>query len=187
MLFPSHDRVGEYGTENGRPHYHALLFSVHPLVVEQLDSIWSDGFVHVGDVTADSIDYVTKYVVNRHDYKHYVEPPFALISNGIGKAHMERNKELYRYATSVRNDRGFNQSVPRYYRDKLGQPKGYSSMVKAKLRADVEKKEDEEFKKLRQSFGGELPAMKYVDERSVAGSRRILKKVKEGGRFNKIG
>ncbi|AJK28237.1 putative replication initiation protein [Eel River basin pequenovirus] len=99
--------VGEYGTKTKRPHYHALMFGIHRGV--KIDNIWEYGHTDVGTCTLDSIDYVTKYVVNKKDYKHFLVPPFSCISNGIGLQHLEDNYELYKSKDVVRGDRGYNQ------------------------------------------------------------------------------
>ena len=108
--------VGEYGSKTKRPHYHAILFGRHPEV--KVEDSWNLGLVDVGEVNLDSIDYITKYVVNKKDFKHYIVPPFSLVSNGIGLDHLERNFERYKDADFVRGARGFNQVVPRYYRNR---------------------------------------------------------------------
>lgn len=68
--------VAEYGTETKRPHYHSIMFGLHPLVLSQLPDIWSKGHIHVGDVTAASINYVCKYVINRTEDYGERAPPF---------------------------------------------------------------------------------------------------------------
>lgn len=73
---------GEYGPENGRPHYHYLLFNVgFPDRVylkstesgekiyrsPSLEAVWPFGFCSVGDVTAKSAAYVARYNLKKID------------------------------------------------------------------------------------------------------------------------
>lgn len=59
--------VGEYGSETKRPHYHAILFNLPWDRVDMIEKSWPFGFSSVGDVNDASINYVTKYVINRKD------------------------------------------------------------------------------------------------------------------------
>lgn len=54
--------VGEYGEKSWRPHYHVLVFGLSLKEVETIKACWSRGFVHVGEVSAQSIAYVTGYM-----------------------------------------------------------------------------------------------------------------------------
>lgn len=55
--------VGEYGSRSGRPHYHLLLFGIHELLAkETTEKAWKKGFHYHGNVTKESIEYVTGYV-----------------------------------------------------------------------------------------------------------------------------
>ena len=70
---------GEYGTLNGRPHYHACLFNVafddkklwkivnnnRLYVSDTLEKLWKKGFCTVGDVTFESAAYVARYMMDR--------------------------------------------------------------------------------------------------------------------------
>lgn len=71
---------GEYGDENLRPHYHAILFNLdfmdkelcqitkqgHRLYKsETLSNIWPYGFNVIGDVTFESAAYVARYVMKK--------------------------------------------------------------------------------------------------------------------------
>jgi hypothetical protein len=72
--------AGEYGTQRGRPHYHACLFNFSFTDLEflrrtnsgsnlyrsaQLESLWPHGFSSVGDVTFESAAYVARYVMKK--------------------------------------------------------------------------------------------------------------------------
>jgi hypothetical protein len=71
---------GEYGEDNGRPHYHCLLFNCcfrdmlfysynkrgEPLFISaQLSRLWPYGFATIGAVTFDSAVYCAKYALKK--------------------------------------------------------------------------------------------------------------------------
>ena len=59
--------TSEYGTETFRPHYHMLLFNL-PLVNDLrsiLEKSWQKGFVHIGKVQEESINYCTGYIMDK--------------------------------------------------------------------------------------------------------------------------
>lgn len=102
--------AGEYGPENQRPHYHAILFGIDfgndriPIGRNErgdtrylspvLERIWGMGRTEVGSVTPASAAYVAKYCTTKKNgnlaHEHYlrhkdgiswhVEPEFALMS-----------------------------------------------------------------------------------------------------------
>lgn len=72
--------AGEYGEENSRPHYHAILFGVHfgdrypwrkspagfPLFrSETLDALWAHGAAEIGDASFESAGYVARYCMKK--------------------------------------------------------------------------------------------------------------------------
>lgn len=85
---------GEYGDENRRPHYHALIFGhdfagppdkrivweqregVTTWLSAELESLWGKGFCTVGALTFDSAAYVARYVMKKVGgaaaYDHYL-------------------------------------------------------------------------------------------------------------------
>jgi len=70
---------GEYGSQFGRPHYHACLFNfdfpdkelwqvrdnVRLYVSESLSEIWGKGFCTIGEVTFESAAYVARYIMKK--------------------------------------------------------------------------------------------------------------------------
>lgn len=101
---------GEYGSENGRPHYHAAIFGLWPSDREMirvssglpcytsdlLTRTWGSGFVEFGSLTFSSAQYIAKYVTKKvtgaaadveYERVHVltgecipVEPPYATMS-----------------------------------------------------------------------------------------------------------
>lgn len=57
--------VGEYGEQTKRPHYHAAVFGLSMLESEAVSEAWSKGYVHVGELTAESAQYIAGYVCKK--------------------------------------------------------------------------------------------------------------------------
>jgi len=86
--------VGEYGDETRRPHYHAAVFGVDPVVAGGSDGVsgvvkatWGAGHTYVGDLTRDSASYIAGYVTKKivkHDDPFFKDHhrEFARMSNG---------------------------------------------------------------------------------------------------------
>lgn len=113
---------GEYGTKTMRPHYHTILFNLPREVLPKLDSIWSHGFCHRGDVSPASIHYVTKYVINKYDDFEGVEKPFALMSRrpALGANYLDTHTRYHQSGLKdYTNVNGHKGRIPRYYRDKI--------------------------------------------------------------------
>ena len=71
---------GEYGDENKRPHYHAIIFGFDfkdkkswsnrdgnkLYISEALKELWPYGFSTIGEVTFQSAAYVARYIMKKH-------------------------------------------------------------------------------------------------------------------------
>ena len=116
--------VGEYGTEYGRPHYHALIFNTAPNLFDDPVATWQLGDVDVGTVQPESIAYTTKYMVKPLDQlKTQVKrmKEFRLTSKGHGLQYAKDNA-LYHISNkkfTVRNQAGMDIPMPRYIRDQI--------------------------------------------------------------------
>lgn len=119
--------VGEYGSVSGRPHYHILLFGGKEGDVR---SAWQDskgvpiGIVHIGAVTAASIAYCTKYIIQKDDAEvNEKEKPFALMSRryGLGGRYLTDEMVLWHRANeanySIRE--GVKVRLSRFYKSKI--------------------------------------------------------------------
>lgn len=90
--------VGEYGTQTQRPHYHAIMFNMRWEYARNLSRFWKFGHHHIGQVTDQSIHYVSKYHVDREywkDDKIGRQRSFATMSRkpGIGYNYVEKNSD----------------------------------------------------------------------------------------------
>ena len=132
--------VGEYGTKTNRPHYHVILFNLHPKLVDQVLARWKKGHVHVGAVNDSSIFYACKFhvTVRKDEYlEDERQPEFATMSRrpAIGWQYLydsyeldgrkviykgDKNTSWHRdnFHTFVMNN-GFRQKLPRYYKTKI--------------------------------------------------------------------
>ena len=74
---------GEYGPQTHRPHYHAILFGLHPEIdAFAINKAWQKGFCVIGQDCSDAsiqyvAGYVTKKITKRDDG---IAPEFALMS-----------------------------------------------------------------------------------------------------------
>ena len=158
--------VGEYGDSTWRPHYHLALFGLSPLAADMVEKCWSDqrgqiGLVHVGELTAESAQYICGYTVKKMTAHHdrrltqwradgvNLYPEFARQSNrpGIGA------KAMSVLADTVLTDFGLDEyietgDVPsqlrhggkkwplgRYLREKLRKEIGVSEKEREEIKA----------------------------------------------------
>lgn len=91
---------GEYGEKTKRPHYHLLIWNIHPKTRKEIDQAWTKGFVKVGDVEPKSIRYVTNYMMKKNvDAPRGAVPYFTQMSRkpGIGYAYVTKAKHYHEF------------------------------------------------------------------------------------------
>lgn len=119
--------VGEYGSKNGRPHYHIILFNSDEANIRLS---WVDckgapiGIVHVGRVNSASVAYVTKYVIQKPLHNDEREKPFATMSRGYGIGARYLSDEMVAWhrendANYVVRQGGEKGKLARFYREKI--------------------------------------------------------------------
>lgn len=114
--------VGEYGDLHHRPHYHAIIFGCQNK--EYIEDSWPFGFVQVGAVEHDSIQYVTGYIRKKlfGDMAKEVygerTPPFSNMSQGLGLRFVQDNEKELRKNLGYTLG-GVQQGLPRYFVKKL--------------------------------------------------------------------
>lgn len=139
---------GEYGTDFGRPHFHACIFNHNftdrvlwsnrnnnkLFTSVDLTDLWPFGFSSVGDLTFGSAAYVARYVVKKvyGSHTHYtrlvpetgelvsVPPEFVLMSRrpGLAKGWFDLFKDDV-YPSGFVVNQGQKYKPPRYYDQKL--------------------------------------------------------------------
>ena len=115
--------VAEYGTLNGRIHYHGLLFNTPPKFnAERLASLWDYGYVWLGYANPETVKYITKYVTKSASCGK--KPPRIITSKGIGESYI--SPETVRFHISDDNTLrpyihvgGVKFPLPRYYYGKI--------------------------------------------------------------------
>lgn len=169
---------GEYGEERGRPHYHAIIFGLRcsEESKELLTKCWGKGLVNLGTVTYNSCRYVAEYIskgmmVGSSVYQLQLdgkEPPFALMSQGIGKSYVEKNKKQIIENIGVKLQ-GKEVGLPRYYRKILG-------LDKEQLAEKAIINQEKELKRLMKQCKGDESK---VYERHVSELKQRLNKLKK--------
>jgi len=129
-------QCGEYGSNTGRPHHHALLFNCdfadrylwrhsgdHALYRSQeLEELWKGGHAEIGEIGFDSASYVARYTLKlKQNLKRGQVPEYLTMSRrpAIGKLWIRK------YATDVypRDEcitrQGNRNRPPRYYDEQL--------------------------------------------------------------------
>lgn len=129
---------GEYGSQFGRPHYHALIFNydfkdkVYKRVNRNGDRIYTSDFLaslwphgvkeqqEIGAVTYQSAAYVARYIMKKitgdDAVAYYGErkPEYTTMSNGIGRGFFEKYyKDIFPHDFVVHE--GKKHRVPRFY------------------------------------------------------------------------
>jgi len=146
--------VGEYGTKNKRPHYHAIVFGVPDS--QYYADAWSPyghqlGTLHVGTVTGDSIAYCMKYIDKPRSRKHVRddrENEFSTSSQALGANYITQEVVDYHNEDLTRNyltkQGGYRIALPRYYRNIIYSPddrlKQIAIIQNAVERADYEQR-----------------------------------------------
>lgn len=119
--------VTELGDENTeRLHMHGIVFSEHPIELDEIKSTWKYGHVYIGDYcTLKTINYIVKYIT-KSDKKHTDYMPKVLCSAGIGKNYVERMRNFgshkfdgVRTQDFYRLPNGTKIQMPIYYRNKF--------------------------------------------------------------------
>jgi hypothetical protein len=178
--------TGEYGEENKRPHWHAIIFNYRPtdqahlytshhgeevFTSDEIHKLWKRGKHEFGSVTIDSAGYVARYaakkLVHGQDQDHDYHPIHKTSSRrGIGRSWIEKYYKHTFENGFVVLPNGQQAKIPRYYVDwlKKNQPELYTEYVTGVreeiIEKSIEKNRKEEMEYLSEMFsykGGAYP------------------------------
>ena len=160
---------GEYGEDSERPHYHAIILGLayNENTQKLIESIWKKGFIKVGTVTKDSIRYTLDYMHKKYNgelgkelyEKTGREPPFQLVSQGMGKRHALESANQYAENLYMTFN-GKKMSLPRYYKRLYG-------LDKETLKTAAAERARERVKILLDRAGGEVRRFNQVKSSSA--------------------
>jgi len=116
--------VGEYGEKTKRPHYHMIVFNIHPEIAEDIEKIWGMGHVVVKSAGTESIHYTTKYCIKRvGQFDKTKVPPFNLMSKkpplGIGYYYSAGRYHKDTLSTQAVNIHGKKVNMPAFYKSRI--------------------------------------------------------------------
>lgn len=183
--------VGEYGSKNKRPHYHAIIFNCPNF--EFFADAWSlDGVpiggVHVGSVSGDSIAYTMKYIDKQGDFRAHSRDDrlkeFALMSKGLGKSYLTCSVVNYHKADISRlyvtRPGGFKSAMPKYYRDRIYTEQEKINQV-VLIQSAVSEQERKDYDAFYEAYGDNSPYSyeTSVDLKKHARYSRFYKQIKD--------
>lgn len=181
--------IGEYGTETFRPHYHIAIFNCDKELIESCIKIWKKGNIHIGEINNKSIHYITKYHINKNNEwlrneieTIGIEPEFTFISKGMGINYVKENKKWHKQGGKmyVKNN-GYNQSMPKYYKDKIFTNKLERYNIQLKTIPESDKAYLKEIKRLEKL--GYTNAGVEIEYREFIQAKKIIDKAKNNNKF----
>lgn len=148
---------GEYGNESsyfsldgiGRPHYHSIVFGLNPYSDETyqlLKDTWVyqdyellDRHKLIESVNYYNARYCAQYVLKKYNDDDFIksvygdkQQPFRIMSKGIGKNYIEKNKDFLEEFNLMYAGNGKALiSLPSYYKKHIGTTANYDTVINA--------------------------------------------------------
>lgn len=87
--------IGEYGTQMGRPHYHAVIFNLPDAWDDIVTRSWNKGFVSGSRAVMGRIRYMVEYMALPTDNPSWEVKPFRIMSRkpGIGYNYVQKKND----------------------------------------------------------------------------------------------
>lgn len=117
--------AGEYGTKFGRPHYHLIMFNVHPKTMLKLQKFWKHGNIDLQECrsTEKVSNYVAGYIIGAQAHSHRINKrPFSIMSKRpyLGYTYVQRMYAWHKKNQLTYIERGdYKQALPRIFKNKI--------------------------------------------------------------------
>lgn len=202
--------AGEYGPLTSRAHYHILQFNTpihyfeddpihNEIYSPELEKIWNNGNIKIGEVTQARAHYMSKHnvvcLIEKWDDDSLREKPFSIMSTkpGIGYNYT-KDEKVRDYFNRTENNftnlkSGYTQPIGRYLSEKIWPDEedenGFS--VRNKHRENATKKaikhgkeqEKKEFEQAVEQFDGDIiAAERYIHQARLDQERNLIEKAK---------
>lgn len=148
--------TGEYGTLTNRPHYHLIAFNISKETRNRLSELWPEGMIYRRNVGVESIEYVTKYLIDADEEYIHKEKPSAIMSKrpALGINYVNRAGE-WNYKSGMTSEeikyyalwKGKKHRLPRLFKDKIF-PTWVSELKKMEAIAEGDEKYLHEIERL---------------------------------------
>lgn len=139
---------GEYGGKTKRAHFHALVFNLDRKVINEMDTLWTDGFIKVGDVTPKSIRYVSNYMLLKDNNKLKIQAePFTTMSKKPVIGHQYFTTRSFEQHEIHEKDEmlvagKYKPQLPNHFLDKITTKETKHKIKKARIEKFAEKREE---------------------------------------------
>lgn len=176
---------GEYGSNNYRPHYHAIIFNCRE---DEIARAWQLGEVHIGKVTGASIAYTLKYInkgkiIPMHQNDDRI-PEFSLMSKGMGSNFLTPSTiEFYKNDLSkayITIEDGIKIALPRYYKNKI-----YSEHEQKSQAFLVKRLVEQHDQRVRREYKSTYGSEEGFDEQIESGKRSRYYRQRKQGKENR--
>lgn len=117
--------AGEYGERYGRPHYHLIVFNLHPATLDKLGKLWNKGTIDLRPCNGkrNVFAYVAGYVVGSYTTALRLNKrPFSIMSKKpyLGHTYVERMKSYHKKNLLPYLERGkLKLALPRIFKQKI--------------------------------------------------------------------
>ncbi|AXH77753.1 MAG: replication initiator protein [Microviridae sp.] len=175
--------AGEYGETYGRPHYHLIMFNVHPETITRITSFWKHGLLDLRycDGKKAVYAYVANYVVNGYSQALRVNKrPFSLMSKRpyIGHSYVVRMYDYHKRNEIAYLERGEKKmALPRIFKNKIFTTAELNAMKQPAVEQH-EMKLANELHRLRLKNGPDYDGFKYIEKQRIYWEQDYKQKAK---------